>query len=56
MQLMIIIHGNLMKARYRNKIVRQHIEPFMRTHGPGVIFQLDNAQPYIANVVLAELQ
>ena len=51
----MIIYDNLTEVRYR-EIVRQHIGPFMRTHGPGVILQQDNARPHITNVVRAALQ
>ena len=53
---LVIIHGHLTGVRYRDEIVWQHTEPFMRTHGPGVILQQDNAHPHIASVVEAELQ
>jgi transposase-like protein len=53
---LVIIRGNLNALRYRNEIVRCHIEPFIRVHGPQVILQQDNARPHIARVVREELE
>ena len=47
----VIIHSNLTEVWYRDEIMRQYIEPYMRTHGPRVILQQDNARTHIANVV-----
>ena len=46
----------MMGVRYRDEIVRLHIQPFMRTHGPGVIHQQDNTRPHITSIVRAKLQ
>ena len=56
MQVMII-HGNLTGDRNQDEIVMQYIDPFMRTHKPGVILQPNNArftQPMLSeqNVVV----
>lgn len=48
---LIIIPGNLNAIRYREEILIPTVLPFLELHGPGIIFQQDNARPHTANVI-----
>ena len=47
---------NLTGVRYRDEILAQHVQPFMRAHQDVEMFQHDNARPHTARVCTAFLQ
>ena len=53
---LVIVDGNINGQRYRDEIIIPHVIPFLAANGPGMVFQQDNAQPHIANVVKNHLQ
>ena len=50
----VFIDSRLTSVRYRDKILRRHIVPFIRRNGR--VFQQDNARPHIARVCTDFLQ
>ena len=50
---LIVVNGNLPVVHYRDEILAQHIQPFMRAHQEVEIFQHNNARPYTARVCTA---
>ena len=53
---LMVINGNLTAARYRDEVLIPRVQPFMHLHGPGLIFQQDNARPHVARIVLDHLE
>lgn len=45
---LVIIEGNINARRYCDEILCPVAIPFLREHGPGLIFQQDNARPHSA--------
>lgn len=45
---LLVIRGNLNAAAYRDQVLAPELLPFMAAHGPGLIFQHDNARPHTA--------
>lgn len=45
---LLVIHGNLTAAAYRDQVLTPELIPFMAAHGPGLQFQHDNARPHTA--------
>jgi transposase len=48
---LVFIDGNINAQRYRDEILIEHAIPFLRQHGPGLIFQQDNARPHAARII-----
>ena len=51
-----ICQMNLNGQYYRDNIFKPIVVPFARRHGPGFIFQDDNARPHRARIVLDHIQ
>ena len=51
-----VCQGNMTGVYYRDNIVEPIVVPFAQRHGPGFVFQDDNARPHRARVVLDHLQ
>ena len=45
---LFVIDGNLTAARYRDKILRPHVIPFLQQH--NLTLQQDNARPHVARI------
>ena len=48
---LVVVDGSLTGIRYRDKIVRHHVMPFIRNSQHNVILQQDYARPHTARVV-----
>ena len=48
---LVTVNGNLTGLRYRDEIIRPHVQAFIQGQGRNVTFQQDNARPHVARVV-----
>ena len=48
---LVIVNGNLTGLRYRDEIIRPHVQAFIQGHGRDITLQHDNARPHVARVV-----
>ena len=48
---LLVLDGNLNAQRYINEVLVPEVIPFLLQNGPNLIFQQDNARPYVARVV-----
>ena len=49
---LVVINDTLTGFCYRDEIIVPHVQPYLVAHGPGMIYQQDNARPHMAHLVL----